>query len=414
MKKKFFTPFSSAALLFAGCFLLCANVSAQSIEIALTTEDVAFDPATTTDLSGSYAIKTVTDEYLTTDAGIESLSSSSNGDVKYVINFEKTDNGTYLIKAGDMKANHTSGWNIVFDNTTTENLEWIINLTGTNTVTIQKNANSHTKLEFARGRNRFYSDAGLDKETTFTLEKVLTKETVNRPAAKTYITETANLVNGADLSGKYLIYNATGGYMTANTSDRTAEYYSLLSGINPEYAFDLTKQDDDSYTISNGDFQLVSPDDGGFACISYEYKPTNFNTWTIGVVDATTVTIQSKNNVDKFLKNELNGDLFKYKTNGALTDNVNFTLLKVPSSTTSIKSENCKSRVFVSGAKLFVTNSSNIKAIAIYTIFGQKIYESSVNSSDLSIPVSNWSKGVYLVKMTDNTGEVKSFKTSVK
>lgn len=414
MKKKIFTPFRFAALLFAGSFLMCANVRAQSIEIALTTEDVAFVPGTTTDLSGSYAIKTASEEYLTTDAGCESLFSSTNGDVKYVINFEKTETGTYLIKAGDLKANHTSGWNIVFDNTSTENLEWIITLTGANTVTIQKNADSHIKLEFARGRNRFYSDAGLDKETTFTLEKVLTKETVNRPAASTYITETATLADGADLSGKYVIYNATGGYMTANTSDRTAEYYSLLSSVNPEYAFNLTKQDDGSYTISNGDFQLVSPDNAGQALVSFEYKPTSSNTWTIGVVDATTVTIQSKDNVDKFLKNELNGDLFKYVSNGASTDNVNYTLLKVPSTATSAVSEQSKSTIFESGNKLVVTNTSTIKSIAIYTIYGQKVYRASVNSNELSIPVSDWNKGVYLVKLTDGNGESKSIKTSVK
>jgi len=414
MKKKIFTPFSSAALLLAGCFLLCANVRAQTIEIALTTEDVTFDPGTTTDLSGSYAIKTAADEYLTTDAGCESLFASTNLDVKYVINFTKQDDGTYIISAGDLKANHTSGWNIVFDNTSTANLDWIINLTGTNTVTIQKNAGSHIKMEFARGRNRFYSDAGLDNETTFTLERVLTKETVNLPAASNYITETATLAEGADLSGKYVIYNATGGYMTANTSDRTVEYYSLLSSVDPEYAFDLTKQDDESYTISNGDFLLVSPNDGDAANVSFEYKPTTFNTWTIGVVDATTVTFQSKYNVDKFLKNELNGGLFKFKSNGAITDNVNYTLLKVPSTATSTLSENSKNNIFKSGDKLVVTNASTIKTIAIYNIYGQKVYGATVNSSELSIPVSNWSKGIYLVKLIDGNGEFKSIKTSVK
>jgi hypothetical protein len=416
MKKKIFTPFRIFALLFAGSILMSSNSLAQTIDIALTTGDAGLISGTTTDLSGSYAIQMTSGAYMTSDAGCESLMGSSNLDVKYSIDFVKLSDGKYSILSGAQKANFaTNGWNIVFDNIATTNNEWDITLTADNTVTINK-AGKFTKYEFARGRDRLYSDGGADVETTFMLEKVLTKKTVNLPVAGTFAPQAVTLTAGADLSGRYVIYNATGGYMTPNVSARAdGGTYSLLSSVDPQYAFDLTKQSDGTYLISNGDFQLVSPDnersDGGG--VSFEYLPTTFNSWNINVVDASTVTIQSFDAPsDKYLTNVMDGS-YKLKSNGIATDNINFSLLKVQTTAVQTVSENIKSTVFQSAGQLMVTKTENVKTIAIFNINGQKVYGSAINSGEVSIPVKNWSKGVYLLRLTDNEGGCRNIKTNI-
>jgi len=416
MKKKIFTPFRLVALLFVSCFLMSTSTHAQTIEIALTTGDPGLVFGTTTDLSGSYAIQMSSGAYLTSDAGCESLMGSSNLDVKYVISLVKLADGKYSVQSGSQKANFaTNGWNIVFDNIATTNNEWDITLTADNTITINK-AGKFTKYQFARGRDRIYSDGGASDETTFTLEKVLTKKTVQLPVAGTIAAEPVTLTAGADLSGKYVLYNATGGYMTADVSARAAGgTYSLLTSVDPQYAFDFTKQADGTYLISNGNFQLVSPDnersDGGG--VSFEYLPTTFNSWNINVVDASTVTIQSFDAAaDKYLTNVLDGS-YKLKSNGIATDNINFTLLKVQTTAAPTVSENIKSVVFQSAGQLMVTKTDNVKTIAVFNLNGQKVYGSAINSSEVSIPVKNWSKGVYLLRLTDNEAGYKNIKTSI-
>jgi len=414
MKKKIFTPFRLVALLFVSCFLMSTSTHAQTIEIALTTGDPDLVFGTTTDLSGSYAFQMESGNYLTTDAGCESLMGATNTDIKYVIDLVKLADGKYSVQVGNQKANFaTNGWNIVFDNIATTNNEWDVTLTADNTIIMNKTGN-FTKYQFARGRDRIYSDGGSTQQTSFTLEKVLTKKTVNLPVAGTFVPEPIAMTAGADLSGKYVIYNATGGYMTTDVSPRAAGgSYSLLTSVDPQFAFDITKQTDGSYTISNGDFQLVSPDNGDNACVSFEYLPATFNSWNINVVDASTVTIQSFDAAaDKYLTNVLDGS-YKLKSNGIATDNINFTLLKVQTTAAPTVSENIKSVVFQSAGQLMVTKTDNVKTIAVFNLNGQKVYGSAINSSEVSIPVKNWSKGVYLLRLTDNEAGYKNIKTSI-
>lgn len=412
MKNKTFTFIASATLFVASMSFMSINANAQSFKIATSIQDVVLDPA---DLSGNYVIQVPTGEYLTTDNNIESLEASSNPDVKCVIQLAKTPNGTYYIQDGDRKANYnTNGWNIVFDNVATTNNEWIINVVdaATGKITLQKNATSYTKCELARGRYRIYSDGGLANAATFTLKKALTFTTINQPVVGNYttISETLPTDPTADLSGKYLIQNGTNGYMTPFLA--TASDISLVTSATPSYAFDLAKQTDGTYTVTCEGFQLVYLH--GWL-VNTDYLPTTLNKWTVTVGTDNLVTFQRAND-GKYLKCDLNGGSYKYYSDAAATANVKYSLLKVTTITTAnttVSNSGIKCTAFQSANQLIVTNTASLKEVTVYNMNGQKVYGANVNASELSIPVNSWSKGIYMVRLTDSKGENKNIKTRV-
>jgi len=63
---------------------------------------------------------------------------------------------------------------------------------------------------------------------------------------------------------------------------------------------------------------------------------------------------------------------------------------------------------------LSLTNTSNVTKIAIYSTIGQEVYTQKVNGSELSISVNNWQSGLYLVKLTDISGQTKTLKIKIK
>jgi hypothetical protein len=50
------------------------------------------------------------------------------------------------------------------------------------------------------------------------------------------------------------------------------------------------------------------------------------------------------------------------------------------------------------------------KSISIYTLLGQKIYDSVISSNETTIDISNQPKGVYLYKVFGENVETKSGK----
>jgi uncharacterized delta-60 repeat protein len=63
------------------------------------------------------------------------------------------------------------------------------------------------------------------------------------------------------------------------------------------------------------------------------------------------------------------------------------------------------------GVYTFITNELNItKSISIYTILGQKIYDTVISSNETTIDISNQPKGVYIYKVCGLEGETKSGK----
>ena len=64
-----------------------------------------------------------------------------------------------------------------------------------------------------------------------------------------------------------------------------------------------------------------------------------------------------------------------------------------------------------SGVYTLQTNEiNNAKTISIYTILGQKIYDTVISSNETTIDISNQPKGVYLYKVFGENGEAKSGK----
>lgn len=52
--------------------------------------------------------------------------------------------------------------------------------------------------------------------------------------------------------------------------------------------------------------------------------------------------------------------------------------------------------------KLNISSNNSIDKVLVYNIFGQQVYKSSENSSNLTVDISNFSRGIYLVKVFSN------------
>ena len=63
---------------------------------------------------------------------------------------------------------------------------------------------------------------------------------------------------------------------------------------------------------------------------------------------------------------------------------------------------------------LNVKNASGVSSISVYNVQGQQIMQMRNSNSDLVIPVSAWSKGLYILKMSGLTGNQKTMKFEVK
>ena len=407
----------TVSLLFASSFLISVNSNAQDAAlvpyIVLASDaSVAIDAA---DLSGFYLIKTADGSYFTP------IQARTPGDFAQLCMTKKTwalqlikVGDYYTINWGDKLANYKHNWNAGFGNVETDPsfTQWAIEVVEGNTVKIKRSTESkYIKAEPNTKEGivltKLYSDAGGNDEISkLTLVKVTEKRPAIIPEYRDDIIYAASTLNADNLTGKYVIKTSTGGFLST-------EFDSIYSSAIEmgAYAFDFVKQVDGTYTISSGDLQAnyLDPVNLGF-----DAKIDTLNTWKVSV-RADGVTFQRATG-DLFLTNAVNahdgGN--KLLSNGDGTGDVKFTLLKVNTTSVQKVTEDINSYVYQSGKQLIVANISNLKAIAIYNIAGQKVYEAKVNSSAVNIPVASWNKGIYLVKFTDNIGRHKSVKTIVK
>ena len=405
----------TVSLLFASSFLLIVNSNAQDAPVPYIA--LASDPSAAinaADLSGFYLIKTADGSYFTP------IQARTPGDFAQLCMTKKTwalqlikVGDYYTINWGDKLANYQHNWNSGFGNVVTDPsfTQWAIEVVEGNTVKIKRSTESkYIKAEPNTKEGiiltKLYSDAsGNDEISKLTLVKVTEKRPAIIPEYRDDIIYAASTLNADNLTGKYVIKTSTGGFLST-------EFDSIYSSAIEmgAYAFDFAKQADGTYTISSGDLQAnyLDPVNLGF-----DAKIDTLNTWKVSVL-ADGVTIQRATG-DLFLTNAVNahdgGN--KLLSNGDGTGDVKFNLLKVNTTSVQKVTEDINSYVYQSGKQLIAANISNLKAITIFNIAGQKIYNANVNSNTVVIPVGNWNKGIYMVTFTDNNGRHKSVKTIV-
>jgi hypothetical protein len=396
--------FLKSAFLLACTSFLGTQANAQAPQIPLKLEDVNLNAA---DLTGTYAIQTPDGMNMSPfvsqhgDSALICFSSAS-----WAMDIVKASEGTYYIQWGDKKANFAHNWNMRFGNEDTPNVEWIIDVLDKDTVTIQRSSDlKYVKAEDNGNPSlrKLYTDAG-SVVTKFILKKVTEKKAAVFPEAGNF-TYSRKPLNSANLSGKYLIQNAAGVFMTPNTTiDGDA---SVIASEDPAYAFDFTKQDDGTYTITNGDLQanFVHP-----WLLHFDVLP-EYNTWTVTVVEGDSVTIQRSSD-GGYLKNEINpagSTTYKYYTDANEQASIRYALL-------SVNQETGLSRKNLAGVQLTnnpatgelkISHAMEVRTVCIYNLQGQKVFSSAANSEEISISARDWSKGFYLVELTNAKGETK-------
>lgn len=81
-----------------------------------------------------------------------------------------------------------------------------------------------------------------------------------------------------------------------------------------------------------------------------------------------------------------------------------------------IKKELWNVNIYTSGDAVEIINASDVENITVYSITGRKVAEMSndTNTANLSLPTSDLSEGLYILKASDALGRAKTFKFLVK
>ena len=305
-------------------FLVVMNLTAQVPQVPLTIEDAALTPS---DLTGTYVIQTFDGICMSPFVGVwdDNTVIGFTG-TNFAMDIVKASETTYYIQYGDKKINYLPEWDLKCDNTSTDKIEWQINVINGDTVSLQrKGENKYIKYQNSGNPTltRFYSDAG--NPTKLLMRKVTSKRPVNIPEASKY-NWVANELNEQDLSGKYLIQNSTKDFMTTDAA--TDNDISIVASSDSAFALDLVKQVDGTYIISSGDLMANNLHSW---LLRFDVLTTASNTWNINVIQGNQVTIQRARD-GKFLKNQQNPDgstIYKYYTDGGNENDVNYYLQTV-------------------------------------------------------------------------------------